>query len=141
MALGAAFKSTSSKSIEVIKALPESRGWVNSLIRAYGSSRWLNRALSLFLHHFHLVNLLLLATAVDLALSFIFPAGWLRATYILLAICGILGALDAIARVRYIIQTRSIQSEYSAVLKAWQNPVEDKGKKDIGTSQVEDGRL
>jgi len=85
------------------------------IARAYAPSRRLPRLLGIFVHHFTVVNCLIIAAVIDVFLNRGLPmaAVQFNALYVILAIYAILASIDAICRVNYLMQTRDIQRRYS----------------------------
>lgn len=84
----------------------ELRGLIGYIVKLYAPSRQLPRLLWRFLSHFHFVNFVVIAAVIDFTIYLVFPTTIIlfSAMYALLALYAVIGILDAVARITYIIQ-------------------------------------
>jgi len=93
----------------------ETGGFVTSIVSIYNPSRRLPRLLGALTHHFNVVNLLVVGAAVDLLLYWSVPnvAARFSGLFAFLIIYSVLGSVDSVGRVAYIIHTGQIQRAFS----------------------------
>ncbi len=93
---------------------PQTDRFLASVVSVFSPGRRLPRILGAAMHHFNIVNLLLAAAAIDLVLFWVAPsiAARLSGLYAFLIVCAILGSVNSVGRVVYIVHTWELRRTY-----------------------------